>query len=215
MDESEWLATADPQSVHLPSPPIYPGQMLQTLQTVFRADKSKHGRRKLRLFTCACCRRHWSALSEPSKVAVEIAERYADGLATRKEMGFAWRTTEREGEERHTVDCLAGYAAEASAMVSAALASNLSYTLLCQIPRPSHELWSERFAQAALIREIFGNPYRRISVTQARLMRNNETVIELARAVYDGQAGEGLPILADALEEAGCNNSDILSHCRE
>jgi len=40
------------------------------------------------------------------------------------------------------------------------------------------------------------------------------TVIKLAQAIYDDRAFDRLPILADALEEAGCTNIDILEHCR-
>jgi hypothetical protein len=38
--------------------------------------------------------------------------------------------------------------------------------------------------------------------------------VQLACAIYDDRAFEQLPILADALEEAGCDNADILAHCR-
>jgi hypothetical protein len=33
--------------------------------------------------------------------------------------------------------------------------------------------------------------------------------------MYEERDFAGMPILADALEEAGCNNADILAHCRE
>jgi hypothetical protein len=38
---------------------------------------------------------------------------------------------------------------------------------------------------------------------------------KIARAIYDGRAFERMPILADALEDAGCGDADILRHCRE
>jgi hypothetical protein len=44
---------------------------------------------------------------------------------------------------------------------------------------------------------------------------SNGTVPQLARAIRDGRAFDGLPILADALEEAGCTHADILNHCRQ
>jgi hypothetical protein len=41
------------------------------------------------------------------------------------------------------------------------------------------------------------------------------TVVKLAQAIYDDGAFDHLPILSDALEEAGCDNADILAHCRQ
>ena len=69
-------------------------------------------------------------------------------------------------------------------------------------------------ARAALcdwLREVFGNPFQAVAVSPAWL---SETVVSIARKVYDGQAFELLPILADALEEAGCDALTLMSHCR-
>ncbi len=44
---------------------------------------------------------------------------------------------------------------------------------------------------------------------------NDATVRNIAKAIYDEQAFDRMPILADALEDAGCDNADILRHCRE
>jgi hypothetical protein len=43
---------------------------------------------------------------------------------------------------------------------------------------------------------------------------NNGIVVKLAQAIYDDCAFDRLPILADALEDAGCTNQEILAHCR-
>jgi hypothetical protein len=68
--ESEWLACTEPE------------RML-----AFLSACSKASDRKLRLFTCACCRRIWRKLRDPrGREAVEVSERYADGQATRKEL---------------------------------------------------------------------------------------------------------------------------------
>jgi hypothetical protein len=76
-------------------------------------------------------------------------------------------------------------------------------------------------AQAALLRDIFGNPFRPISPSPAVLTWNDATVVRLARAAYDerhmpaGTLDNGrLAVLSDALEEAGCMDQDILGHLR-
>jgi hypothetical protein len=65
-----------------------------------------------------------------------------------------------------------------------------------------------------LVRDIFGNPFRPVSVDPAWLRWNDGTAVAIARRVYDERRFEDLPILADALEEAGCTSGDILEHCR-
>ena len=70
---------------------------------------------------------------------------------------------------------------------------------------------AEKPVQAALIRCIFGNPFRPVTFDPACLTPNAKT---LARAIYDDRAFEGMPVLADVLEEAGCGNQDIVDHCR-
>ena len=65
--------------------------------------------------------------------------------------------------------------------------------------------------QCAILRCIFGNPFRAGTCDTAW---QTATVTSLAQAIYDERAFDRLPILADALEDAGCTNADILSHCR-
>jgi hypothetical protein len=73
---------------------------------------------------------------------------------------------------------------------------------------------SEGAAQAILLRDIFGNPFRPVALDPAWLAWNGGTVRKMAEAIYDDRAFDRLPILADALEEAGCTDRDILDHCR-
>jgi len=61
------------------------------------------------------------------------------------------------------------------------------------------------------LRDIFGNPFRPITINRLSL---TPAVIQLAQAIYDGRAFDRLPILADDLHDAGCDNDEILSHCR-
>jgi hypothetical protein len=66
--------------------------------------------------------------------------------------------------------------------------------------------------KAILIRDIFGNPFRPVTLDPAWRTAN---AVALAQAIYDERAFERMPILGDALEDAGCDNDDILNHCRE
>jgi hypothetical protein len=62
-----------------------------------------------------------------------------------------------------------------------------------------------------LLQEVFGNPFRPVTPDSSWL---TSTVVKLAQGVYDERAFERMPILADALEDAGCDNKDVLEHCR-
>ena len=73
----------------------------------------------------------------------------------------------------------------------------------------------ERVVQSALLRDIFGNPFRTVAVDPKWLTWNGGTVPAIARRIYDQRRFEDMPILADALEDAGCDNQDILTHCRQ
>jgi len=65
---------------------------------------------------------------------------------------------------------------------------------------------------ADLVRDIFGNPFRPINLDSSWLTSD---VLSLARGIYDERAFDRMSILADALQDAGCTNEDILSHCRD
>jgi hypothetical protein len=88
--------------------------------------------------------------------------------------------------------------------------------MLCGRERSTDDLEAtEQRAQAALIRCIFGNPFRAApAVDPSWLAWNGRTVIKLAAGIYEGRRFGDLPILADALEEAGCADGAILAHCR-
>jgi hypothetical protein len=71
-----------------------------------------------------------------------------------------------------------------------------------------------KVALASHLRDLFGNPFSSPSLDNAWLAWNGGTLPKLAQAIYDDRRFGDLPILADALEEAGCDNADVLSHCR-
>ncbi|MCE9568048.1 MAG: hypothetical protein K8U57_39100 [Planctomycetes bacterium] len=62
-----------------------------------------------------------------------------------------------------------------------------------------------------MLRDIFGNPFRPVAFEAAW---NTSTVVALAQEMYASRDFSAMPILADALQDAGCDNDDILQHCR-
>ncbi|VTR95758.1 Uncharacterized protein (Fragment) OS=uncultured bacterium PE=4 SV=1 [Gemmata massiliana] len=61
------------------------------------------------------------------------------------------------------------------------------------------------------LKDIFGNPFRPVSFSPSW---RSSTAVSLAAQVYESRDFGAMPILADALQDAGCENEDILSHCR-
>jgi hypothetical protein len=63
--------------------------------------------------------------------------------------------------------------------------------------------------------DVFGNPFRPLpTVTCDWLAWNDGTVRRIAERVYEQQRFEDLPVLADALEDAGCSHQNLLEHLR-
>jgi hypothetical protein len=63
----------------------------------------------------------------------------------------------------------------------------------------------------ALVRDVFGNPFRAVALDSTC---RTSTVLALALQMYDTRDFTPMPILADALQDAGCEHVDILAHCR-
>jgi hypothetical protein len=68
--------------------------------------------------------------------------------------------------------------------------------------------------QSHILRDIFGNPFRPATIDSAWLAWNGGAVRKMAAAIYDGRSFADLPVLADALEDAGCADAAMLAHCR-
>jgi hypothetical protein len=66
--------------------------------------------------------------------------------------------------------------------------------------------------QTKLVRDIFGNPFRPVAFAPAW---RTDTVLALAKQMYASREFGAMPILADALQDAGCDNPDVLDHCRD
>ena len=68
--------------------------------------------------------------------------------------------------------------------------------------------------QAGILHELFGNPFHPVTLDPAWLAWHGGLLEAMARQMYDSRDFTDMPVLADALEEAGCQDQDILDHCR-
>ena len=170
--------------------------------------------RKLQLFTCACCRRIWSFIAEPRQRAIEVAEQYADALVTRAEFNLAYVKASEDSAPRIKGEGLEALAATRSTLgLSDPGPDKCStvYWVTHGVATATNDVPGEWKVQGDLFRDIFGNPFRPVAFdTEWR----TPTVTALARQMYDSRDFGAMPILADALQDAGCDNDDILGHCR-
>jgi hypothetical protein len=186
--------------------------------------RDKASSRKFRLFAVACCWRILSQLNERWVEVVEAYEKYADRKIKRKDMLALVNSVSRmrialSVSASAQGCCFWGCSPEWTPIKNATAASVYSADTLAESDPDigrfhlrSTPTWKrECLWQATLARDIFGNPFR--PVTFDRTWRTT-TVKQLAQVIYDDKAFDRLPILADALEEAGCSN-EIASHFRE
>jgi hypothetical protein len=237
VSEAEWLASNDPAAMlkHLTRERVHAagaGTVEVDRQPRLVSD------RKLRLFAVACCRQVWDCercsgggrvrpnpedyddglytpvvitcpvchgtgrtggLTDPrSRRAVEVAERYADGEATTLERSQAFRFAPDEGWGGMAVDACQPDAFAAAMDV-----------IQCQSIPPA--------AQAALLRDLVPNPFRPVQYDPRTFdmhPKSTSVIQALARAAYADRDWGLLPVLADALEEAGCTEGQVLQHLR-
>jgi len=193
--------------------------------------------RRFSFFALSCARAAWPALvDERSRHAVDVAERYLVGLAIEVEFDRAKEDSQlvrdatlhlqKSGTESETKDSNGyptAYAAAMAAWVAwRAVVGEYHLDMLAKV-RDSLAMsgayypdWTQIrplvLGLSHVVRDIFGNPFRPGAVDAAWL---TSTVVQLARGIYEDRAFDRMPILADALQDAGCDNDDVLSHCRD
>jgi hypothetical protein len=221
MDEAAWRGCTDPQ------------QQLRFLD-------GKASNRKLRMFMNACCRSFEHLLvGERSRRFLEASEQFVEGAVSAEELGdAALAARECSSEEfSHQVGGILEYAAELvlqpafdgpwSCLLLAIRAAHLvARAAVFGVGAPEEysaetralvdkSRIAELAAQCDLIREIMGNPFQIASVDPIWLEWNSAAVQKLAQSIYEERDFDPLPVLADALEEAGCTDPAILAHCRK
>jgi hypothetical protein len=227
MTEAEWETCKDP------------AEMYRFVGNQPKVIRRKSGRRKLRLFGVACCRKFGRLLSDSrSSAAIEVAERLADGLASQEEVAVAekeakeafevaWQShlESTNGSRQHIVTPYD--AALSAALLLNPQADNFGAAGLCRFPvetdAPDYRTYRKNGQwQADIIRCIFGNPFGLLPPLDTSLLTwKGNSIPRLAQQAYDDRLlpsghlnADTLAVLADALEEAGCDNADILSHLR-
>ncbi len=192
MKEEEWLAANDFDAL-LNHPAI--GDRDQSLQ----------------LLACACYRLVDSGMENGTLwAAVDAAERYADGLIKKTTLD-RWATRVRK-VRRETQGLSA-----ASRLISFLCTQNPGFIFIALIQQIlSKECLSTKsilhVQSQSLLRDIFGNPFRPINFNPVWL---TSTAVAIAQGMYESRDFSAMPILADALQDAGCDNDDILTHCRD
>jgi hypothetical protein len=213
--EQEWLGSTAPHT---------PYHMLSFLRQRGVARR-RSGRRKFRLLACALCRLGWPLLTEEERRAVEAAERSVDGPAPLPEI-----VTPKPGSGGDYLRWSAAQAAAAMALPNAAEAARQALGFAPNaLARDRLTPWvvdQRRRAeceacQRDLLQDLFGNPFRPVSLDPAWLAWHGGAIPTLAGAVYEVRElpsghldAARLAVLADMLEEAGCTDADLLGHLR-
>jgi hypothetical protein len=180
--------------------------------------------RKFRLFACASfdtfASDEWG-IDPPAEARriVEVSRRFADGNATEKERLRALRSANKgiRTSGNQSLICVAWraahYALHRVPWVTAHNAFSTPHNLMCAAPSRKQKITLARANESAvaLFREVFGNPFRPVTVSAEW---RTETAVALARQMYDSRDFSAMPILADALQDAGCDSAEILDHCR-
>ncbi len=173
--------------------------------------------RKKRLLACACFRVFWTVLvTRGAKLrdwyrqldlwvpaAVTASESFADGLIGKQEL----RAARKGGSGGPFNICwnVCRTDKDAALLVPWGFGAIISEE---QLDLPVDD------ATRQLIHDIFGNPFRPSTIDPAWLTWRDGTAVKLAQTIYDDRRYDLLPILADALHEAGCCDEAILDHCR-
>jgi hypothetical protein len=200
MNEPEWLACTDPQP------------MLEYL-------RGKISDRKLRLFACANGRRyldrmyreddrriheHMVIYQEKDRHILDVEERYADGAVPMEALVAAY---EAAGNDPVDASDAASFDPYLSAYyINAYYLDRFRWGPDQTVPE------AVRWAQCALLRDLVGNPFRPVAAAADGPTPRTRT---FARGIYEARAFDHLPLLADALEDAGCPEAELLGHLRE
>lgn len=202
MTEMEWMTSQDPV------------RMLRFVKSSMPSE------RKTRLFNVAICRHFWAYLPEASRAILLKSEALADAPAE--------RSTDETDLCQQANDIVAlidrQYPAKQFPSRDVRIQRD-SAAAACYAVMPNElfgaagYLWEIDPATIELhpiiIRDVFDSRFRPTSLDPSWLTWNDGTILKLAKDIYHKSEFGRLPELADALEYAGCQNSNLLDHCRQ
>jgi len=235
MTEEQWLTSESPY------------EMLEFLRQHHTISRQVGGRRKMRLFCCACCRQHWHLFTEEvCRRAVEVSEQFADGLVPKTKLREAHQAVQvisreaktaaqraflegrqpspdevRAIQTRLALTSAAVFTAHPTHAAAALGVVHMSVSSAAAVTAAGHQQPQHMLAiqdafrrQTVLIRDVFGNPFRPLRLHAGDLGGKKGVVAKIARTIYDEHRFAEMPVLADALEEAGCADQEMVEHCR-
>jgi hypothetical protein len=183
--------------------------------------------RKLRLFAVACCRRVRAVLDDPVlRTGVEVAERHADGLARWSELRQVWEMIpppffpedddyfDLGGQAQSELGQAVREASEKDGGSPWNVSEATARVAWCS-PEDHPKYFTERRVQTHLLRDLFGPlPFRPVPIDPHVLAWNDRLVVRLAGAIYEERRWGDVPILGDAFLDAGCDDENLIAHCR-
>ncbi|VTR96252.1 Uncharacterized protein OS=Sorangium cellulosum (strain So ce56) GN=sce5710 PE=4 SV=1 [Gemmata massiliana] len=196
MTEAQWLDSAHPE------------MMLRYIQRVVPNDRT------WRIFAVRCCERVRHLLpDERCRDALDTCARFTEGSASASDLAAAEDAsnaafTEFDDSLRETA---------AAAIHAACLPNDMHLYAPCATRQAALLVWPrlqrklEYRWQASVLRDLFGNPFRPVSFSPDY---RTSTAVALAAQMYEARDFSAMPILADALQDAGCDSADMLDHCR-
>jgi hypothetical protein len=201
MTEAEWLACRDPDA------------MLEFL-------KDKASDRKLRFASGQFCHSYVAQFSAEDIIWGELEWHILLCATEASELGCRPEEGSYEPEDESLLSSLLRANAYTAARGTWSALVNKIHSTFYILDNHKADPWERmeaesatfNVAQCALLRELFGNPFRQIVIEPTWC---TSTVVSLAREMYDAHHFSALPILADALQDAGCDNVDVLIHCRD
>jgi hypothetical protein len=196
-------------------------------------------KRKLALFVCACWRKVWHLLSPSVQERLPIVEAGSDTVLGERSY-HVWGHTLGEIDlemceavwDSNTGQLRTDWTTQTAQLAAVLLPGGNTLNFWDWGPMEAEservaghcaasgeevaKSWSNfRRYQCDLFRDIYGVLERPIALDPDWLAWDSGTVVKVAQAIYEERAFDRLPILSDALEEAGCTNADILAHCRQ
>jgi len=205
--------------------------LFQKKGLIYKGKKTQQhprGRRRLRLFAVALARRVEHMVTDrPLRRLLIAAEEYADGIGSLKLLQDLCAKSriqeysffEEDGGPEELADWLADrHARGRCAGQAIAILSERDCESVCCLhanaafAREGKDYLVEAAIQANLLRDIFDNPFRPVSFSPEW---RTSSVVSIAQSMYDSRDFAPMPVLADALQDAGCEHEDILAHCRD